>query len=175
MEKKVILYNSDNAKIGETFVRRARQLVKQQRAVWTDDRQDAIRFAPGAENSEEDASVELPRLEVSDLHPVPDMKLMKLARQRVIMRTVFKGLCASYVIVNIFLVAVWFFTSGGVGNFSFARFGDFFAGNLPYFWPGWVMAGWGLALVIVGIVFTMVSRVPADFERHVRDEYDRIK
>lgn len=50
MENKVMLYNSDGVKIGETFVRRANQLVKQQRAAWVDDEQKAIKFAPGMEN-----------------------------------------------------------------------------------------------------------------------------
>jgi len=50
MENKVTLYNSNDVKIGETFLRRARQLVRQQRAMWIDDRQSAVRFAPGMEN-----------------------------------------------------------------------------------------------------------------------------
>jgi hypothetical protein len=50
MEGKVTLYDSNDKKIGETFARRARQLVKQQRAVWTDESQEAIRFFPDAEN-----------------------------------------------------------------------------------------------------------------------------
>jgi len=50
MENKVLLYNSSDIKIGETYARRARQLVKQQRAMWIDDTQTAIRFAPGMEN-----------------------------------------------------------------------------------------------------------------------------
>ena len=50
MEDKVILYNSSDVKIGETFPRRAKQLVRQQRAMWVDDSHTAIRFAPGMEN-----------------------------------------------------------------------------------------------------------------------------
>ena len=50
MENKVSLYNSGNVKIGETFSRRARQLVRQQRAMWIDDTQTSVRFAPGMEN-----------------------------------------------------------------------------------------------------------------------------
>lgn len=44
MERKIILYNSNDIKIGETFLRRAQQLVRRQRAAWTDDSQTAIRF-----------------------------------------------------------------------------------------------------------------------------------
>jgi len=44
MEAKILLYDAGNNKIGETFMRRARQLVKGQRAVWVDESQTAIRF-----------------------------------------------------------------------------------------------------------------------------------
>ena len=54
MDNKVSLYNANGAKIGDTFARRARQLVRQQRAMWTDDSQTAIRFAPGMENMDTD-------------------------------------------------------------------------------------------------------------------------
>ena len=59
MENKVSLYNSNDIKIGETYARRARQLVKQQRAMWIDESQTSIRFAPGKENMDAvDASIE---------------------------------------------------------------------------------------------------------------------
>ena len=44
MESKVLMFDVDNNKIGETFTRRAKQLVKQQRAIWLDESQRAIRF-----------------------------------------------------------------------------------------------------------------------------------
>jgi len=50
MEGKVSLYNSDDIKIGETFLRRARQLVRRQRAMWVDDSKTAIRLAAGIED-----------------------------------------------------------------------------------------------------------------------------
>jgi len=50
MESKVLLYNSNDIKIGETFARRARQLVNRQRAEWVDDNHSAIRFYFGMEN-----------------------------------------------------------------------------------------------------------------------------
>ena len=46
MEGKVILLDANGVEIGETFTRRARQLVKQQRAMWADDTHTSIRFAP---------------------------------------------------------------------------------------------------------------------------------
>ncbi|MCL2204577.1 MAG: EI24 domain-containing protein [Defluviitaleaceae bacterium] len=52
MDGKVILYDSNDVKIGETYIKRARQLVKKQRASWVDDSYKSIRFAPGAESLE---------------------------------------------------------------------------------------------------------------------------
>lgn len=54
MEDKVILYDANNAKLGETFMRRARQLVSQQRAEWIDDSHSAIRFAPDVDEWEKE-------------------------------------------------------------------------------------------------------------------------
>jgi len=48
MESKIIMYDSNGTEVGETYSRRARQLVKQQRAAWADDTHTAIRFAPDA-------------------------------------------------------------------------------------------------------------------------------
>ena len=44
----------------------------------------------------------------------------------------FRTHVVSYVVVNLFLVGVWAVSGGG------------------YFWPGWVMAGWGIGLVLHG-------------------------
>jgi len=46
MEGKVILLDANGVEIGETYTRRARQLVKQQRAMWANDTHTAIQFAP---------------------------------------------------------------------------------------------------------------------------------
>ena len=40
----------------------------------------------------------------------------------------FRNHVAAYVLVNAFLVAIWAFSGGG------------------YFWPVWVIAGWGIGL-----------------------------
>ncbi len=45
-------------------------------------------------------------------------------------RADFKRHALSYILVNIFLVAVWFFTS-----------------KSQHFWPKWVMFGWGIGLL----------------------------
>ena len=46
MEGKVTLIDANGVQIGETYTRRARQLVKQQRAIWADDTHTAIQFMP---------------------------------------------------------------------------------------------------------------------------------
>ena len=46
MDGKITLYNSDGSRIGETYARRARQLVGKQRAEWVDGSRAAIRFMP---------------------------------------------------------------------------------------------------------------------------------
>jgi len=51
MEGKVLLFDATGAEIGETYARRARQLVKQQRAIWADDTHTAIQFMPDAEEA----------------------------------------------------------------------------------------------------------------------------
>ncbi len=47
-----------------------------------------------------------------------------------IARTAFVVHARSYVIINVFLVGVWALAGAG------------------YFWPAWVLLGWGLALVL---------------------------
>jgi len=52
------------------------------------------------------------------------------ARRRVQAKRDFGSHVVAYVVVNAFLVAVWAMTGGG------------------YFWPVWVLAGWGAGLVL---------------------------
>jgi hypothetical protein len=52
------------------------------------------------------------------------------ARNRVERKRKFVGDLAAYVVVNAFLVVIW--AVGGAG----------------YFWPGWVLAGWGVLLAL---------------------------
>jgi len=76
MENKVVLYNSNDIKIGETFVRRAKQLVNRQRAQWTDSSQTAIRFYPEMEHMDEDVidPIATPSIQIHQLcfAPWPD-------------------------------------------------------------------------------------------------------
>lgn len=52
------------------------------------------------------------------------------ARKRVQKRRNLQGGFVAYIVINGFLVGVW--ALGGAG----------------YFWPGWVMAGWGVGLLL---------------------------
>ena len=52
------------------------------------------------------------------------------ARKRVQKRRNLQGGFVAYVVVNAFLIGVWAVTGAG------------------YFWPGWVLAGWGVGMVL---------------------------
>ncbi len=54
------------------------------------------------------------------------------ARQRLEKQRKFRGDVVAYVVINAFLIVVW----------AMAGFG--------YFWPGWVLGGWGVLLVLDG-------------------------
>jgi hypothetical protein len=73
------------------------------------------------------------------------------ARKRVVDRREFASHVVVYVVVNAFLILVWAFTSGG------------------YFWPAWVLAGWGIGLVLHA--FELVRRPVTDAD--VLAELDR--
>jgi hypothetical protein len=51
------------------------------------------------------------------------------ARKRIDKRRGLQGGLVAYIVVNAFLVAVWAMTGGG------------------YFWPGWIIAGWGVGML----------------------------
>jgi hypothetical protein len=52
------------------------------------------------------------------------------ARKRIQKRRNLQGGFVAYIVVNAFLIGVWAVTGAG------------------YFWPGWVLAGWGIGLVL---------------------------
>jgi fatty acid desaturase len=52
------------------------------------------------------------------------------ARKRVERKRKFRADLVAYVVINAFLIGVW--AAGGMG----------------YFWPAWVLAGWGVLLVL---------------------------
>lgn len=54
----------------------------------------------------------------------------ELARKRVEQKRKFRADLVAYVVINAFLIGVWAVTGFG------------------YFWPGWVLAGWGALLLL---------------------------
>lgn len=62
----------------------------------------------------------------------PDSEEWAQARKRVNDRRDFGSHVVAYVVVNAFLILVWAVTSSG------------------YFWPAWVLGGWGIGLVLHG-------------------------
>jgi hypothetical protein len=66
--------------------------------------------------------------------PTAEDDLRRQAVARIKRRRAFWMLLLTYIVVNAFLILVWAFTGRG------------------YFWPGWVLAGWG-----VGIAFSAIS------------------
>ena len=75
----------------------------------------------------------------------------KVARKRVADRRDFSSHLVAYVVVNCFLVFVWALTGSG------------------YFWPAWVIGGWGMGLVLhAWDVFLRRPVTEADVEAELR-------
>ena len=53
-----------------------------------------------------------------------------MARKRIEKRRGLQGGLVAYVVINAFLVGVWALTGGG------------------YFWPAWIIAGWGVGMLL---------------------------
>ena len=73
------------------------------------------------------------------------------ARKRVEKKRKFKGDVVAYVVINAFLIGVWAATGFG------------------YFWPGWVLAAWGVFLLLDA--WNLYYRRPItedDIERELR-------
>jgi hypothetical protein len=73
------------------------------------------------------------------------------ARKRLQERRDFGSHLVAYVVVNAFLIGVWAMTGAG------------------YFWPAWVLAGWGVGLVLhAWEVFFRRPITEADIDDEVR-------
>jgi fatty acid desaturase len=73
------------------------------------------------------------------------------ARKRVERKRKFRADLVAYVVINAFLVGVWAATGMG------------------YFWPAWVLAGWGVLLLLdAWNVFYRRPVTPADIEEELR-------
>jgi hypothetical protein len=65
-----------------------------------------------------------------------DDEIREIATKRVRARRGFYWNLTAYVVINLFLIGIWYFTSG----------------PHSYFWPGWVLGGWG-----IGVIFNAVA------------------
>lgn len=73
------------------------------------------------------------------------------ARKRVERKRKFAGDIVAYVVVNLFLIGIW-----AVSGFG-------------YFWPGWVLAGWAVLLVLdAWNVYFRRPITEADVEKELR-------
>ena len=73
------------------------------------------------------------------------------ARKRVERKRKFRADLVAYAVINAFLIGVW--VASGMG----------------YFWPAWVLAGWGMLLVLdAWNVFYRHPVTPTDIENELR-------
>ncbi|HYO86362.1 MAG TPA: 2TM domain-containing protein [Dermatophilaceae bacterium] len=74
------------------------------------------------------------------------------ARARLEKKRKFRSDLVAYVVINAFLVGIWAFNGAG------------------YFWPGWVLAGWGLGLILTGWdLFYRHDITDDDIQRELRN------
>lgn len=85
--------------------------------------------------------------------PNQEERLKKIARRRV----EFRKSLYSYLVVNGFLWAIWWFTTGRLGVVG-----------IP--WPLWVMLGWGL-----GLLKQYYDAYQGDSEDQTEKEFERLK
>jgi len=79
------------------------------------------------------------------------------ARKRVQAKREFVSHVVAYVVINAFLVVVWALTSAG------------------YFWPVWVIGGWGVGLMLhAWDVFWRRPVTEADVDRELRRQRFRV-
>lgn len=73
------------------------------------------------------------------------------ARRRLEKKRKFRSDLVAYVVINAFFVAIWAFNGAG------------------YFWPGWILAAWGLGLILTGWdLFYRHEVTEEDIQREMR-------
>jgi hypothetical protein len=74
------------------------------------------------------------------------------ARARVMRKRKFRGDLVRYLVINLFLIGIW-----AVSGFG-------------YFWPGWVLAGWGVLLILSAWdAFRRPEPTEEDIQRELRN------
>lgn len=92
--------------------------------------------------------------------PLTDEQITRMAK----MRVAFKTHLIVYVAVNVFLITVWYVTSGGGPPTVMDN-------REQYFWPMWPILGWGLGLAIHGFTtYGPGSNMLAREEEKIRSE-----
>jgi uncharacterized membrane protein YecN with MAPEG domain len=115
------------------------------------DADDEAALADGAGWREPDASAPAGGDQWSEvLMPIHD-PVRRAAFGRLKRRQEFQQNLAAYVVINAFLVGVWAITGAG------------------YFWPAWVLGGWGIGLVMhAWTVYGQKPITAQDVEREAR-------
>jgi len=130
------MYDASGTEVGETYTRRARQLVKQQRAVWADDTHTAIRFAPDNIEEWEPEHIPAPAPPPTPAARTPDGTgaLYALAEKRVRDRN--RIIWHSVALIPVlFLLFIW-----GVGSWNVRRGGEMFLIVMGFGWGAWITA-----------------------------------
>ena len=87
---------------------------------------------------------------------ISDDEIREIATSRVRARRGFYWHLIVYVVINLLLIGIWYFTGRG------------------YFWPGWVLLGWGIALILNAVA--VFARGDVWTERAaIEKEIDKIK
>ena len=85
-----------------------------------------------------------------------DEEISEIATKRVRAKKGFYSHLTAYVIVNLMLVAIWYFTGAG------------------YFWPMWVMLFWGIGLIFNAVA--AFSKHDTGWEtKEIEKEVEKIK
>jgi len=85
-----------------------------------------------------------------------DDEIRELAARRVRRRRGFYSHLVAYILVNLMLVAIWYFT------------------GRSYFWPGWVMLFWGIGLVFNGVAVFAKGDIGSE-RAAIEKEIEKIK
>jgi len=132
MESKVIMYDANGTEVGETYTRRARQLVKQQRAVWADDTHTAIRFAPDTTEEWEAEPTSAPAPTAHTPVSESSYALYALAEKRVRDRN--RVILHSVALIPVLIIIfIW-----GVSSWNARRGGEMFILFMGIGWGAWV-------------------------------------
>ena len=88
---------------------------------------------------------------------ISDDEIREIATHRVRARRGFYWHLLVYVVINLMIVGIWYFVAGR-----------------GYFWPGWVLFGWGIALIFNAIAVFAKNDVWSE-RAAVEKEIEKIK